>query len=396
MNILMLSSWFPYPPDNGSRIRVFNLLKYLSQKHSVDLLTFAQDKVEESQIKKLYEYCRTVEAVPERKYKPYNIWSILGFFSSMPRYLYSTYNKKMQRFVDNFLANKEYDIVIASELRAILYILSNKVNIPRVFEDCEITVFKESLHYVNRIKKIKNFLMYIKLKKFLNRIEKYFDYVTVVSVKEKENISSVIPANKIEIIENGVDCIEFPYKKMEATENKIIFTGPLFYFANYDAISYLIKDVYPLIQTKVRDVKLEVIGDKRNVDLKELEVDSSISFQGKVEDIKPYFYKSKVCIVPLRIGGGTRFKILTAMALGVPVISTSKGAEGLEVTSGENMLIADNPKDFADAVIRLLQDNELARKLAANARKLIEDKYDWNKIFQKYDIILEDIKTKGV
>ena len=184
------------------------------------------------------------------------------------------------------------------------------------------------------------------------------------------------------VVPNGAD-IDFyhtVYKNPEV--NRLVYNGALTYKPNYDAIDYFLRYIFPLIREKVSDAKLIVTGGTNGVPINSLQINDHVTFTGYLKDIRQVVADSWACIVPLKTGGGTRIKILEAMALGTPVISTSKGAEGLDVESDHHILIAETPGDFANQTVRLLSDQELRNKLALNAAQLVQEKYNWSKIGQ--------------
>jgi glycosyltransferase involved in cell wall biosynthesis len=160
----------------------------------------------------------------------------------------------------------------------------------------------------------------------------------------------------------------------------LIFTGALTYNANYDALAYFLAEIFPLIRRQAPDTRLRVTGSTQGVDLDSLPLDGQVELTGYLADIRPAVAGSWACVVPLRLGGGTRLKILEAMSLGAPVISTAKGAEGLEVENGVHLLIAETPAEFAGHVVRLLRSPSLRQELAGNAARLVAEKYEWSGI----------------
>ena len=173
--------------------------------------------------------------------------------------------------------------------------------------------------------------------------------------------------------------------------NSLIFTGAMTYGANYEAMEFFLQDVYPLVKARQPGVTLRITGSTQGVPLRRLPLDESVLLTGYVDDVRPLIWDSAVCVAPLRVGGGTRLKILEAMALGRPVVATSKGAEGLEVTHGYDILIADDPATFADCILRLLADPSLRERLAQAARQTVEEKYDWRIIGRRLDALLRDV-----
>ena len=173
-----------------------------------------------------------------------------------------------------------------------------------------------------------------------------------------------------------------PWRKLA---NSLVFTGSMDWLPNEDAILYFVDAILPLIKQQCPEVSLEVVGRSPSRKLQALaEAEKSIRLTGWVEDIRPFVARSSVCIVPLRIGGGTRLKIFEAMAMNKAVVSTSVGAEGLPVRPGENILLADAPQDFADSVVSLLRDPNQRRRLGTAARALVQESYGWPRVAENF------------
>jgi glycosyltransferase involved in cell wall biosynthesis len=163
----------------------------------------------------------------------------------------------------------------------------------------------------------------------------------------------------------------------ERRPDSLVYNGALTYAANYDAVQYFLERIFPQVKREVPQATLTVTGTTEGVAVSGLPKEDAVVFTGYVDDIRTVVGRSTVCVVPLRQGAGTRLKILEAMALCTPVISTSKGAEGLEVVDGQHLLVADTPGDFAAQTVRLLQDAPLRRRLAQQALQLVHDRYAW-------------------
>jgi glycosyltransferase involved in cell wall biosynthesis len=171
----------------------------------------------------------------------------------------------------------------------------------------------------------------------------------------------------------------------------LVFPGALTYDANFDAMAFFLRKVFPAVKVRQPAVVLRITGKTDGVLVNRLPLDERVILTGYLEDIRPTVAQSWVCVVPLRVGGGTRLKILEAMALGTAVVSTSKGAEGLEVTPGEDILIADEPTEFADAVLCLLDEQALRAKLAVKGRRLVHERYGWEHITKKLEQLLYQV-----
>lgn len=398
MRVLFLSSWFPYPPDNGSRIRVFNLLKQLSQHHIITLLSFAQADSDSQNISELLRYCREVYTVPAISYQPKRRRAIQGFLSPRPRFIVDTYSSEMETLVRETVERKYFDLILASQVSTAPYV--QEIDSARkVFEEVELTVIREQFaSQTNLARRLRFGLTWWKKMRFTANLLKRFDACTVVSEQERAHVLECVPGHPVTVIPNGVDLDWYGGDFGAPERDSLIFPAPLAYSANLDAMEFFLKEVFPQVKSKRPETVLRITGRTNGVAVDHLPLGEGAILTGYLDDIRPAVAQSWACVVPLRIGGGTRLKILEAMALGTPVVSTSKGAEGLEVTHDENILIADESAEFAGAVLRLLGDEALRAKLAANGRRLVEERYSWETCAQELEQLLSRVveQRKGI
>lgn len=389
MRILFISRWFPYPPDNGSRIRVFNLVKQLSKHHEIDLLSFAQGSVSKERLAKMRSYCRSIHVVQYREFSPNRPKALLGFFSLRPRVIVDTYSREMQTLVEEVSTNNSFDVVVASQIRSAPYALLLK-QWPRVFEEIELTVARERFaRQRNIVSQARYGLTWWKRSSFTARLLRQFEGGTVVSEQERDLVMRIVPGyDALAVVPNGVDLDSYTGNLGMPKLDTLIYSGALTYSANFDAMKFFLNDVFPLVKAGRPNVTLRITGRSDGVPVDRLPLGNGAELTGYLDDIRPAIAQSWICVVPLQIGGGTRLKILEAMALGTPVVATSKGAEGLDVTPGEDILIADEPTEFADLVLRLLGDQALRARLAANGRRLVEERYSWETCAQKLEQLL--------
>jgi glycosyltransferase involved in cell wall biosynthesis len=217
-----------------------------------------------------------------------------------------------------------------------------------------------------------------------------FDGCTVVSEQERERVLQVLPGySRINIVPNGVDTAHYAGDFGAPEPDSLVYSGALTYFANFDAMSFFLQEVFPLIQAQRPNVNLSVTGRLDGVPIDRLVGNRGVAFTGYVDDVRPIIGRSWSSVVPLRIGGGTRLKILESLALGTPVVATCKGAEGLNLIPGRDVLIADEPTDCARAVLRLLRDPALRETLSRNGRQAVEAQHDWRIIGQQFNDFVE-------
>jgi glycosyltransferase involved in cell wall biosynthesis len=207
-------------------------------------------------------------------------------------------------------------------------------------------------------------------------IEK-FDKCMTVSALNKAILQSTNPNLDITVIENGVDVENYRPLPRKSHSQNLLFTGMMLYAANHDAVLYFYREIFPLIESRMPGCRFFIVGKGPREEIRNLARCENVIVTGYVNDVRPYYEESDIFVVPLRAGGGTRLKILEAMALGRPVISTSLGCEGLDVVDGQHLLIANDPKLFAEKTIELIKNKALYDRLVQNARALVENRYSW-------------------
>ena len=233
----------------------------------------------------------------------------------------------------------------------------------------------------NPLKKIFWYIQYLKMRRYEKKMCTRFTQNACVSEIDRMTFSHIAPNALFHIVPNGVDIDYFHNNSKVVSKKDIIFIGSLDWPANLDAIEFYRSSIWPEIKRLNVDITLKVIGKTRdNRKLPEI-TGSGIEYLGFVKDIRPYVWSSLAFIVPLRIGGGTRLKILDAMAMGIPVISTSIGCEGIEVSNRHNIIIADTAKDFAIEIRRISEDAALRKQLSQQGRSLVESRYSWETIY---------------
>lgn len=391
MRILYLSRWFPYPPDNGSKIRIFNTLRSLSHSHEIDLISFASEVIHLGRIHELEKYCRTVETVPYRQFQPGRLRAQLGFLAVKPRSVLDTYNREMERRIQRAIQKKRYDLIIGNEIDMAPYLVSIP-HTPKLLEDVELTHYYERYaHQANRLNKIQSVVSWLKWERYIRNLSRDIQAWTVVSKKEK-NLLSQLSNGVISslVVPNCVDYQSYQGDFGSPDKDTLIYSGALTYHANYDAVDYFLREIFPLIQKERPETRFIVTGKLDGVPIERLPHHEKVIFSGYLDDIRPAIAHSMVNVVPLRIGGGTRLKILESMAIGTPVVSTSKGVEGLDLVDGREIIVADAPVDFAAAVLRLMADRELREGLSSAGCITVARQYDWDVIAPEFTRFVED------
>lgn len=391
MRLLFLSAWFPYPPDNGSRLRVYHLLRSLSERHDVTLISFASDGPDVSLAPKDLSFCTRVVGVradPFRRLGPRHTARFLFLEPSVAAPL-----RIMTSAVQEQTANCTYDAVIASTTTTACYALAASCSGARILEEHNSMTrwgHERWLAGAGRIQRGRRWVSWQKSRRYEARLFSRFDLVTMVSAVDRDAAVS-LPGYRgpVAVVPNGVDCERNKPGLVARQPYRLVYNGALTYNANYDAMCWFLADIYPQVRARLPDTTLAITGRIDGVDLDALRLDPSLQLTGFVPDIRLPVAGAAACVVPLRQGGGTRLKILEAMALGTPVVSTRKGAEGLAVSDGEHLLLADTPEEFAACTVAVLTDASLAAHLARNARRLVESQYDWLTIGARFAQLIE-------
>jgi glycosyltransferase involved in cell wall biosynthesis len=397
MRILFLSTWFPYPPDNGSKIRVYHLLQALARSHEVTLVSFSFGTALPDQSEELGSPCADIQIVPVDPFATNRAGTLRTFLSAEP--VASRPIPAMSQLVTGALASKAFDTVIASTEMMGKYALQTPAGMPRILEEHNSMTRWMWARYAEEtkpLKRVRCWASWQKRRRYEGRLLGQFDLITMVSEMDRATTLATIGdmGVQVQVVPNGVDHQHNHPGLDQCQPNLLIYNGALTYSANYDAMAYFLAEIYPAIRQQVPEVSLTITGSLSGVELSGLALDPSIHLSGHVDDIRVPVAGAAVCVVPIRKGGGTRIKILEAMALGTPVVATTRGAEGLDVTPGLDILIADDPGEFAAQVARLLRTPILRRDIAANARRLVEQRYDWQQIGRQFLDLVEDTAAR--
>jgi glycosyltransferase involved in cell wall biosynthesis len=233
-----------------------------------------------------------------------------------------------------------------------------------------------------------------KLERFERSAFRYVDAATAVSAVDEDAIHSLNHHLPVKVVDNGVDLEYFRAGDEPSSGCRLVFVGTMDWRPNQDAVRYFVSDIYPLVKKRIPEAEVVFVGRNPPDSISSLDGVEGVTVTGSVDDVRPYIQGSSVYIVPLRIGGGTRLKILDALAMKKAVVSTSVGAEGLEVSDSRDIMLADTPEQFADKIEQLIRNPEFACRLGENGRRLVEEHYDWDRLASKLERFLAEI-VKG-
>jgi glycosyltransferase involved in cell wall biosynthesis len=324
------------------------------------------------------EWCADVHVAPFHAFKPQRSKAMLAYASRLPRSVIDTQSAEMARLVARAAEHVRPDLVVASQVGMAPYALM--VNgASRILEEVELGLMHHQIDIApNAVGRWRRRMTWLKFTHYVSSLIRQFDAFTVVSDRELRMMSELgMDVSRGHVVSNGVDVRRYGGDFGAPRPNELVYAGALTFQANYDAVGYFLSDIYPLVKAACHAVTFSVTGKHDGVPMQHLRLDPSVRITGYLDDVRPRIAQSWASMVPLRMGGGTRLKILESLALGTPIVATSKGAEGLDLVHGEDILIADRPRDFADAAIRLIGDAPLRARLSERGRRAVAAKYDW-------------------
>ena len=396
MKILWVKAGGLVPPDTGGKIRSYNILRELARQHSVTFFSFysAHENDLHPGLESLFD---RVVCLPLNLPAPKSLAEMRDYgirlLSSQPYGITKYCRSEVRRKLRALLGQETYDVILCDFIFA-AGVIPWDWPTPKVLftHNVEATIWRR--HYEVATNPIWRAISWQECRKMEAAEVQYIrlaDRVLTVSETDRDAFGHFVDPAKLTVVPTGVDVDYFQPMSVEEITNSLVFTGSMDWLPNEDAILYFADAILPLIKQQCPEVALEVVGRNPSRKLQALaERVKCMRLTGWVEDTRPFVARGSICIVPLRIGGGTRIKIFEAMAMSKAIVSTSVGAEGLPVRAGENILLADTPDDFARAVLALLRDPNERTRLGRSARALVQEKYSWPRAAESFALILHD------
>jgi polysaccharide biosynthesis protein PslH len=401
MKILWLKTELLHPVDKGGKIRTYQMLKQLKRDHFITYLTLCGlDEAPES-FDQAEEYCHRLVTIKHRAANKFSA----GFYyelglnlgSPLPYAIQRYRSAAMQEAIERDLQRFDYDVVVCD-------FLTPSVNLPAhipaptvLFQhNVEAIIWERHFHNeTNKLKKAFFFNQWRKMHNYERKVCQRFDSVVAVSDVDRDTMQKEFGIERVYDIPTGVDTNYFEPLQKSPHPYELVFTGSMDWMPNEDAILYFSEEILPHIADKVPEVTLNVVGRNPTTRLAALaQANPRINITGRVDDVRPYIDTAAAYIVPIRVGGGTRLKIYEAMAMAKPVISTAIGAEGLAIRNGEDLLIADAPQAFAQAVVAVLQEKAFAERLGQTAREVVCEQFGWSRAALAFGQVCERVQRK--
>jgi polysaccharide biosynthesis protein PslH len=415
MKILMLSATFPYPPTRGgTQVRTFNLLKYLSHRHTITLITQQSADVTDDEIDELRRWVHELVVFPrpDATTQSSGVWGKAQRFGSFlsqgtpPSVLY-LYSTETQAWIDRAVAAGQCDVITCEHSVNEIYIrpefqqkVGTVVNIhSSVYGSC-----RNQLETGTSENTLRDKINLPLLRRYEQRYSAKFSHLVVTTEEDQRQLQAFNPDRPVHIIPNGVDLEAFPYRPSDPGGHRLAFVGAMDNLANIDAVRFLSLEILPAVQQRYPDATLVLVGARPTPEVLALGSRPGITVTGRVPSMARYLHQATVCVVPMRTGYGIKNKTLEAMAAGAPVVSSDRGLEGLAV-DGEGLslraLRANRVEEYVEAISRLFEDSQLRQQLSRNGRRLIETEYTWSRMGQYYEQVLlkaqvgTPVKPKG-
>jgi len=398
MNVLILTQVLPYPPDSGPKVKTWNVIKYLAARYSVTLVSFVRGD-QSRDIEVLERYCR-VYTTPMQRGVTRDAWAMMqSLISGQPWMMVRDDRLTMRKLIDKITSQEHFDVVHADQLNMAQYAW-RVPNVKRVLDAHNALWLLYKRLWQTMPPGPRKWILgrdWRLLKEYEGKMCLAFDGVVAVSHEDEKALQEAMHSaggqnKQITVIPIAVDIDEIPTIPRDENANHILHIGTMYWQPNIDAVEWFIGQVFPLIKAEKPDAQFDVLGARPPQELLAMNGNSSgIHVTGYVADPTAFVSKAGAMVVPLLAGGGMRVKILNALAQGLPVVTTSLGCEGIDVVPGVHLLVADEPSDFARAVLRLLDNPAYATELGRNGRKLIETQYDYRQAYQPLDAVYSSI-----
>jgi len=408
MKIIWISHFLLYPATGyGALQRSRNLLKELSGQNDIYLISFYRDcdLIDNNTLQKarqnLQQYCESIHFLPHshnnNNLKKY-LTLIQSIYSRKPYSILIHNDKALLDCIKLILKKENIDLLYSDTLGLCEPLLPNYdlpciINHHNIESDMMLRRAKKENSLINQL-----FLRYeaFKIKLYEKKYCHMYNQNIVVSLFDKEILLSINQASTVEVIENGVDCNYFKFHLRKKLSNKIIFTGGLNWYPNVEGMLYFCKDIWPLLIKAIPGVTLNIIGKSPPEKLlKVVSKFNNIATTGFVPDLREYMKDASIFICPILDGGGTRLKILDAMAQGIPIVSSSLGCEGIDVVDGENIYIANHPKEYVEKIKILINSLDEQNRIAKNAYHLIKSNYSYQVIGAKFNQVFKKIQREN-
>ena len=398
LRILWVKAGKILPVDTGGKIRWYNLLQQLARRHDITFVSYypgVRDPLYEAELQSRFP---GAIGIPIGAAESTAIRAAVHYLSRLPSgapYAVSKFTARpVRRLVESWLRKDRCDVAVCDFLSASLN-FPNRRSVPCVLFQHNVETLlwqRQAAHEPNMLRRLMFRVEAAKMKRYERAALQRFDHIVAVSPQDQAAMRDAVPADRITVVPTGVDLERFRgYAGRDAGTHTVVFLGSMDWEANVDGAEYFCREIWPDILRRVPTARFQIVGRNPAPRVQRL-ASETVEITGSVPSVVPYLASAAVFVVPLRIGGGTRLKIFEGMAMGRAVVSSSVGAEGLNVTHGRDALLADSPSAFADAVVDLLT-NPTRRQALGNAAAELASRYDWSSVVGSFEDALNRARS---
>jgi sugar transferase (PEP-CTERM/EpsH1 system associated) len=406
MNILWLNAGLLLPLDKGGKLRTWHLMRHLARRHEVSYLSFIDPSQTPADLEGMREVASHLVTIPRTDSPKGSLRfyaDAAGYLLDRVPYAVAKYRSADYRSaIDRLLRERRFDAVVCDFLPPVVN-LPDSLPCPAILftHNVEAEIWRR--HAENTTNPVARLLLrqqWGRMRAFERGALARFDLVLAVSDVDRQTFARLYPdalKTPAHVVQTGVDTNYFaPVTERPPRRSHLVFTGSMDWLPNEDGMQYFVREILPRIRQVEPETTLSIIGRSPTPAVKRLADVAGVEVTGRVDDVRPHIADGSIYVVPLRIGGGTRLKIFEAMAMGKAVVSTTVGAEGLPVTPGHDIVIADEPVRFAQAVVHLIRDDQRRRRIQTEARRLVVNRYDWSAVAQDFEDALAKVCRQGI
>ena len=392
MRILCLTPRLPYPPDRGDRLRAFNVIKRLSGEHELHLLSFIASDDERQYVAALEPFCRSVEVVPLSQRRSAAMVA-LNAWRRLPLQALYYRSTAMQQAVDEVLRRQRFDAAYIHLFRMAPY-LSERSDLYRIVDLTDVisSELARSMAYRGAASRLVYGIERPRIARYEREVAQRFEEVWLVSRHDRDLLAAQCPQAVISIVPNGVDFETFFPIGQHAGQFDLLFSGHMRVFHNIDAATYLARDILPLVRSQIPQSTLNLVGADPGPEVQALAAEPGVTVAGFVPDLNGALNDAAVFVAPLRFAAGVQNKVLEAMAAGRPVVTTSVVNQGLGAQPGRDLLIADDTGTIANQIVALLQDADLASRVAQAGRAFVTSRFSWDAVSQRMQVVGQQVR----
>jgi polysaccharide biosynthesis protein PslH len=394
VRILWLNAGLLLPLDKGGKLRTWHLMRHLARRHSITYVCFADPNEKKEHREGMVEVCNSLVTVPRsdpaKGSTAFYMDAVRHVVNALPYAVGKYQSDEYAGRVQYLLQHGRFDVMVADFLPPVAN-LPKSIPVPAVLftHNVEAEIWRR--HAENASNPLSRILLkqqWHRMLRFEREALTRFDLVLGVSDTDRETFARLYPGalrRSVHVVQTGVDTAYFTPMPGQERPRHLVFTGSMDWLPNEDGVLYFVRDILPRLRAIEPDITLSIVGRTPTPAVQRLAAENGIAVTGRVDDVRPHVAAAEVYIVPLRIGGGTRLKIFEAMSMAKAVVSTTVGAEGLPVTPGRDIVLADDPAAFADAVVQLIRDREKRQSIERAARDLVVQKYDWAAVSRDFE-----------